>query len=170
MNQNKKAQRAKPTGRARRIALTTLALAASALLGYQIGRDSAPVAAVSAPPAATPAAAFQSDEATRERAYAQDAEALTALAQNALLEKETREEAARRLADMTQRRQRERALTQAIEEAGFAPCMALEQNGSVTILLQQNELTAEESAALLALCMAHMPVARENVRIMTGET
>lgn len=148
--------------------LGALVLVAAGLWLWPALKGREPVAATSAETETAPAASVQDEADDRARACERDREALRAIADDEALPDETREEAAKRLTDLVERRQRELALNDLIAALGYAPCLTLEQNGSVTVLLAQDAITEDDSAALLALCLAHMPVARENVRIMTG--
>ncbi len=96
----------------------------------------------------------------REEAYKLDLEALRALAQSG------DEYAAEQMRKLIEMHQNEWAIEEALLNAGFDPCFVVVQNGSVTVMVNQEKITEENSAKILALCMAHADVDANNVRIM----
>lgn len=121
-----------------------------------------------APPTLTPApvkAATETD--SRETAYQQDREALTALIESEQTDEATRKQAQTKLMQMVEEHQTEAGIQQALTQAGYGPCTALCQNGALTVMLTRDSLTSADSAAILALCTAHTDISVENIRIMT---
>ena len=106
------------------------------------------------------------ERSVREKAYEQDLAALEKLLESDAVDEETRKQAAQRIQRMAEEHQCELALEEAMLQAGYLPVLVLCQNGALTVMVQEN-LTAEQSAAVLSLCIAHADVAAENVRIMT---
>ena len=114
-------------------------------------------------PAPTPAAVVStvSRRDVREEGYQKDLEVLQTLAQ-----KEDGELAREQLAKMIAAHQSELAIEEALLESGFEDAMVIVQGGSVTVMLSQEKMTQENSAGILALCMAHADVGAGNVRLM----
>lgn len=143
--------------------LLALLAAACGLICLQGGGTEA-----EAPPVVTPAPqANPSEQDSREAAYQQDREALTALIESQQTDDATRQQAQKQLMQMVQEHQTETGIQQALNEAGYGPCAALCQNGALTVLLTRDSLNAADSAAILALCTAHTDISVENIRIMT---
>lgn len=109
----------------------------------------------------------QTEQDSREAAYQQDMEALTALIESDQTDEATRRQAQTRLMQMVQEHQTEAGIQQALTQAGYGPCMALCQNGALTVMLTRDSLSSADSAAILALCTAHTDISVENIRIMT---
>ena len=63
-----------------------------------------------------------------------------------------------------------RRLQQALNRAGYSPCVVLLQNGALTVIVASADMTAEASAAILSLCIAHTDIGVENIRIMARES
>lgn len=150
----------------RRGLLAALALAAGTLMWKKL--PARPPAPAPSPTPAHSAAPAPSDERTaREAAYDKDMAALKELMENEALSADVRSQAAERLSQMVADHQTELGLEEALAQAGFAPCMALMQNGALTIVLSAGEIDGARSAAILSLCAAHTDIAVENIRIMT---
>ena len=115
-------------------------------------------------PTPTPLAARQDERTAREKAYDQDVETLRILMNDK--EGTAREQASLRLEQMVKEHQTELGIEEALQSAGYSSAFVLMQNGALTILVDQENLTEEASAAVLALCTAHSDVAAENIRIM----
>ncbi len=150
--------------------LLFLLLAAAGLLLWLGGNgngDAAQPSPSPLPPAAAPSASAPPRD-TREAAYDKDMNTLQALLQKENLPEETRRQAAEQITLMTQQHQQEVGIEDALIHAGFAPCLVLMQNGALTVLVNAPSLTAAESAAILAICMAHSDIPAENVRIVPG--
>lgn len=105
----------------------------------------------------------------RETAYEKDMASLAALTENQGVSPQVREDAAKQLQQMVAGHQTELAIDEALRSAGFSPCVTLLQNGALTVMVEQKELTGAQSATILSLCAAHTDVGLENIRIMTGE-
>lgn len=133
--------------------------AAAVFLWVADGRDQAQQ------PVQTPAPIAQTDERLRrETAYSRDVEALRKLTQSE--EKNTREHASEQLSRLIAEHQQEIALETALAEAGFPAAVVIVQNNAVTVMLPQEQLNADLSAQILALCIAHTDAGAQNVRIM----
>ncbi len=112
--------------------------------------------------------AAHAERTAREAAYDKDVAALTALLQSGAADEPTRAQAAQRLEQLVGDHQTELGLEDALQKAGFAPCVVLLQNGALTVVVS-GQMSAEQSAAILSLCVAHSDVAAENIRIMARE-
>lgn len=145
--------------RMRRVVLIAL-LAAAAGMVWRGEKAEVPVAAPE--PAMAVSAVSRRD--TREEGYAKDLEALQALAQ-----KEDGEFAREQLGRLIDAHQSELAIEEALNETGFGDALVIVQNGSVTVMMPAEKMTQENSAGILALCMAHADVGAENVRLMSWE-
>ncbi len=121
-----------------------------------------PVPASAATPAPT------EGRTAREIGYDKDIAALTALIEAEGTDPQTRADASARLTRLVAQHQTELALEAALAGAGYAPALVICQNESLTVMLASGELTAADSAAVLALCAAHADVALENIRVMAG--
>lgn len=143
--------------------LIVLVLTAGALL---LPKDAppSPAPAVIAQPTLAP----QSARDARETAYDKDIATLRALLDDARTDADTRAQAGERLTLMVGEHQSELGVEQALTSAGFAPCLVLMQNGSLTVMVSEPELSGTQSATILSVCAAHTDVAVENIRIMTG--
>lgn len=108
------------------------------------------------------------ERSVREAAYAKDLAALEKLLESDAADEQTRTQAARRIQRMAEEHQYELAIEEALLQAGYQPVLVLCQNGALTVMTQEN-LTAEQSAAVLSICIAHADVAAENVRIMQAQ-
>ena len=151
--------------------LAALALGAARLWGHSPAGRPVPTPSQTGGslPAATPAPAAPSERSAREAAYDKDVAALTALLESGAADADTQAQAARRLERLVADHQTELGLEDALQRAGFAPCLALMQNGALTVVVNAPQLTAEAGAAILSLCAAHSDVEVENIRIMARE-
>lgn len=104
----------------------------------------------------------QAERSAREAGYEKDLETLRQLAQ-----KEDGELAREQLNKMISSHQSELAIEEALRENGLEDALVIVQNGSVTVIA--TNFTKENSAGILALCMAHANVGAENVRLMNWE-
>ena len=117
-------------------------------------------------PVPTAAPGENDGRTAREKAFDQDVETLRMLMNDK--EGTAREQASLRLEQMVEEHQTELGIEEALRAAGYSSAFVLMQNGALTILLDQENLTEEVSAAVLALCTAHSDVEAENIRIMPG--
>lgn len=117
-------------------------------------------------PVPTSLPAKQDERSAREKAYEKDVDTLRLLMNDK--EGTAREQAALRLEQMVGEHQTELGIEEALHAAGYPSACVLMQNGALTILMDQETLTEEVSAAVLALCTAHSDVETENIRIMPG--
>lgn len=118
----------------------------------------------------TPTPAVTQERTAREAAYDKDVAALTALLDSGAADEDTRAQAAARLDQLVADHQSELGLEEALNQAGFSPCVVLLQNGALTVIVASSDMTAETSAAILSLCAAHTDIGVENIRIMARET
>ena len=157
----------------RRGLLGALIAAAAALAWLRLpapdaaGRRRSRASSLSA--AQTPAPAAAQERTAREAAYDKDVAALTALLDSGAADEETRAQAAERLDRLVADHQSELGLEEALNRAGYSPCVVLLQNGALTVIVASADMTAEASAAILSLCTAHTDIGVENIRIMARE-
>lgn len=130
-----------------------------ALAGVMFALRPQPAAVEDQPAARTEA---QAERSAREAGYEKDLETLRELAQ-----KEDGELAREQLNKMISSHQSELAIEEALRENGLEDALVIVQNGSVTVMA--TNFTKENSAGILALCMAHANVGAENVRLMNWE-
>ena len=154
--------------------LIVLVLAAAALLVPKPAPLTQELSSTDASPAPTvlsdaPTAAPNDARGVREQGYDKDIATLQGLIDSEHIDAETRAQAAERLRRMVSDHQSELGIEQALRSAGFTPCLVLMQNGSLTIMVSEPELTGAQSAAILSVCVAHAEIGVENVRIMTGQ-
>lgn len=159
-------------GGLRLVVLGLLLAAAAGLLLWPTGPEKKvnpePAVAPTGTPIPTQRPAAQTARQTREAAYEKDLATLQALTKDESLQEETRQEAARQVACMTQQHQMELSLEEMLTHAGFAPCMVLMQNDALTVAVSASEVTAADSAVILSICLTHTDIAAENIRIMPG--
>jgi len=118
-------------------------------------------------PALSPAPTIFTDERlSRETAYDRDVAALEALVGNETVDASTREMAAQQLSMLIAEHQSEIRLEAALLEAGYHSAVVLVNNGSVTVMVAQDQLTEENSEQILSLCLAHTEAGAENIRVM----
>ena len=175
------AKKTSPEGRAkkkrtatwlRRGLLAALIAAAAALAWLRLpapAPSDAPEPDASLSAGQTPAPAAAQERTARETAYDKDVAALTALLDSGAADEETRAQAAARLDQLVADHQSELGLEEALNQAGFSPCVVLLQNGALTVIVASSDMTAETSAAILSLCAAHTDIGVENIRIMARE-
>lgn len=142
--------------------LLLLGMALPVLRGAQQDPTATPTASV---PIARPTLG---PVAQREAAYQADVAALQALARDEAADAQARADAGAALAALTERHGLQADLTAALEAMGYAPCLALYQNDALTLLLAAPSLDGAQTAQLLSLCLTHLPVRAENVRLVTG--
>ena len=173
-------KKAPPEGRAkkrtftwlRRGLLAALIAAAAALAWLRLpapAPSDAPEPDASLSAGQTPAPAAAQERTARETAYDKDVAALTALLDSGAADDETRAQAAARLDQLVADHQSELGLEEALNQAGFSPCVVLLQNGALTVIVASSDMTAETSAVILSLCAAHTDIGVENIRIMARE-
>lgn len=135
-------------------------LAAAAILGWNKWKPEQAVIL----PSPAPAPVNTDRRTTRETAYEQDLEALEKLigqSGDAL-----REQASQKMLQLVEEHQNELALEETLRQAGYEGALVLVQNASVTVLIPSAQMTAENAASIIALCVAHTGVGAENIRIM----
>ncbi len=116
-----------------------------------------------------PSAAPQDARSARESAYDKDIAALERLIGNESADEDTRAQASESLARMIADHHSELGIEEALTQAGFKPCLVLMQNGSLTVMVSERELSGEQTVTILSICAAHSDIGIENMRIMTGE-
>ena len=118
-------------------------------------------------PVQTPAVIVPNDaRLKREASYEKDVAALQALIESGAADEATQEMAAKNLAELIEEHTSEIALESALEEAGFAGAAVIVQNGAVTVMLPDEQLSEKNSAQIISLCIAHTDAKAENVRVM----
>ena len=119
------------------------------------------------PPISAPAPTAQRDERLkRETAYDRDVAALLALLESGAAEPSTQEMAAQKLTGLIEEHQHEIGLETALLETGYENAVVLVQNGAVTVMIPEIQLSESSSAQILELCVVHAGVEAENVRVM----
>jgi len=116
------------------------------------------------PPIVTPQPVQIDGRTAREVAYDKDLSVLQSLMETA--DETTARQAAGRLEQMVAEHQTELGIEEILRQSGYPSALVLMQNGALTVLIGQDVLTEEVSAAILALCMAHTDAGAENIRIM----
>lgn len=104
----------------------------------------------------------------RDDAALEDMAALQALCDQEQLDPQTRADAAARLTRMVDLRQKQSALEGALTGSGVYPCVAVVEEGSVTIVTEKKTLTEGESALLLTMAKAHADADPAGVRVITA--
>ena len=162
MNRNR--QTTRPWGKWLRRGLLLVLVAACAVL-WLMDRDVPLDHNLPSEPVPT---ACTDERLKRENAYERDVTALQALVDNESADQATREMAAQRLAVLIAEHQSEIRLETALLEAGYQTAIVLVNNGAVTVMVPQDQLTEEKSAQILALCLAHTDADAENIRVMAN--
>lgn len=146
-----------------------LLMAAGFLLLWKpaAGVDSGPESTPGPSPRVSAAPVEQSQRSARELAYDKDMEALQELIGREDVDQAVRDQAAAQLSRMVENHQTELAIEEALLEAGYSPCLVVMQSDAITVNLQGAELSGDEGAQVLSICVAHSDVAVENIRIMT---
>ena len=141
-----------------RYTLLTALLTTAVVLMFPQGEQ--PVSADIQPRATVETAQSAEKRFSRQEAYEKDLEALQTLAQNG------DSLAAERLDAMIRLHQNELAIEEALKASGFADALVIAQGNAGAVMLPQEQITQENSARILALCMTYADVSAENVRIM----
>lgn len=105
----------------------------------------------------------------RESSLHADVSALTALINQHELDANTREQAADQLQAIVDAHQAQKSLEGALVGSSLYPCIAVVQEGSLTIVTRKAELTQKDSALVMTLAAAHTGISPENIRIITAE-
>ncbi len=116
-----------------------------------------------------PTTGIVGERGAREIAYDKDIASLQLLMESENADAATRAQAAERMERMIGDHQSELGVEDALREAGFETCAVLLQNGSLTVIVSEDDMTAEKSAAILSLCAAHTDIGVENIRIMARD-
>ena len=118
---------------------------------------------------ARPASALETYRQQRDEAALTDMAALEGLCAQSTLDQKTREAAADRLQTIIDSRQAQSSLEGALSGSSLYPCVAVVQDGCVTIVTEKSVVTEKDSALVLTLAAAHVGAAPENVRIITAK-
>lgn len=105
--------------------------------------------------------------ADRDSAHDKDMAALLALTENEAIDLQTRQTAAEQMTVLAANSESQQALEAALASTALAPCAAIVTNGSVTLVTGKTEITAQDSALVLALAAAHAGAKPTDVRILT---
>lgn len=144
--------------------LAALIVAAIGMIGKNADLQQ-PVPQQTSAPQQTAAPLKRNDREAREAAYEKDLAQLRELAQSE--DEAVRRQAAAQIERMVEQHQSEWAIEQALHASGFPDAVVIAQGSSVTVLLPEGQITKENSASILALCVSHAGVNAENVRMMT---
>lgn len=170
MNAQKKSPKGRKSERIRiwiRIGLlAALVLAAAALLWLQPSGGEPHEQPTASPVAAAHPTPKADERTVREAAYDKDLRALQDLTQSDAADEATRTQAAERMQRLIADHQSELGVEEALREAGFADCAVLIQNGAMTVIVSEGDMTSEKSASVLSLCVAHTDIGAQNIRIM----
>lgn len=146
----------------RRVALGLCAIAIAALLVWPQSKQPSETQD-------TPVQTQTADiHARRETAYQKDMATLTALTKQGDADENTRRDAAQQLAQLTQEHQTELALLSALSANGYEQSVVIARGGGVTITVDRERLTNEDTAFILSLCLHHTQLEPASIRIMTG--
>ncbi len=105
----------------------------------------------------------------RESAELRDMAALEALLSSGAADEATRADASQALSALVKTRETRTALEGALLHGDFAPCVATISGGSVTLVLERETLTEEESARILTLVEAHTGLAPGKVQVVCAK-
>lgn len=119
--------------------------------------------------AAAPISPLLAYRLQRDQETQADIASLEALVAQPLLEESTREDAAEMLQQILDCRQAQTAMEGALVSSSLGPCVAVLSNGSLTIVTEKADITANDTALVLTLAAAHTGVPPENIRIVTAE-
>ena len=127
---------------------------------------SLPVTVTSSPSASS---ALEDYRARREETVLADMAALQSLVDQTDLDDQIRQDAAIRLQQLVDTREKQLALEGALATSGFSPCVAVVSEGSVTVVTEKTTLSSGESALLLTMAQSHTGVSGSGVRVITAE-
>lgn len=134
-------------------------LAAAVYLGWGIWKPVSP-----SKTEAVPQSVQADGRLSRETAYEKDRAALEELIRQS--DGALKEQASQKLLQMVEEHQNEWALEAALREIGYDQALVLVQNASVTVMIDQEQISTESAASIVALCISHTGTHAENVRIM----
>lgn len=115
-----------------------------------------------------PSGALETFRAARESALLSDMAALQSLCEQEAVDPAIRDDAARQLQTLVERHEQQLALEGALSASGVYPCVAVINEGSVTVVTERSDLSDGESALILTLAQAHAGVAPQGVRVTTA--
>lgn len=119
-------------------------------------------------PTASVAPVQNDRRSARESAYDKDMAALQELIGRDEVDGTVREQAAQQLSRMVKNHQTELAIEEALQAAGYSPCLVVMQGDAITVNLLGAELSGTGGVTVLSICVAHSDVPVENIRIMTA--
>ena len=107
----------------------------------------------------------------RERTsiYEQELIALQRLVDQEGLDGLTRQDAAEQLQEIIRNHEAQEAIETALTGSSLAPCAAVVQGGSLTIVTEQPAFTDADAALVMTLADAHAGIAPANVQIITAQ-
>lgn len=143
--------------------LAALIALAAALVWTRMERTEKPPYAL---PEETPAptAALRDSRLVREDAYEKDLAEMRELAQSQ--DEAVSRQAGLQMENMIRAHQSELAIEEALHASGYPDALVVAHGNAVTVLLSADQMTKENSARILALCVSYAEVSAENVRIM----
>lgn len=106
---------------------------------------------------------------SRDNSYQQDTSALETLVSADKTDNTTHQQAADTLEKLILCHQTQLALEGALSTSALAPCCAVVTDGSLTIVTEKAEITAEDTALVLTLAKTHAGLDAANVQILTAE-
>ncbi len=116
-----------------------------------------------------PLSALESFRQQRDQSALADIAALEKLCSQNTLDEQTRGEAAAQLQSIIDERQAQTALEGALAGSSLYPCVAVVQNGNVTIVTEKSAVSDKDSALVLTLAAAHAGASPEDVRIVPAQ-
>ena len=153
------------------IALLSLTMAASYLSNQHRMQEVTPTVSLPVVEVSTePASALERFKTERDAAAMRDMSALEALVDETSLDDQTRSDAACQLQRLIDHRQKQTALEGALLSSGIAPCVAVVDEGSVTIVTEKETLTEGETSLLLTMAETHASVMPSGVRVVIAES
>lgn len=151
------------------LAALLLTLTASCLAQQHRLQHSVPTVALPVETAAPPhAGTLESFRRQREAAHLSDVAALQALCEADNVDAAIRSDAALQLQAMVQRHEQQLALEGALASSGVQPCVAVINEGSVTVVTDRHTLSEGETALILTLAQVHAGVSPSGVRVATS--
>lgn len=151
------------------IALLSLTMAVSYLSNQRRMQEVTPTVSLPVVEVSTaPTSALEQFREERDAAALRDMSALETLVDQSALDDQTRADAAAQLQRLIDHRQKQTALEAALLTSDIAPCVAVVDEGSVTIVTEKETLTEGETALLLTMVETHASVLPSGVRVVTA--
>lgn len=117
---------------------------------------------------AAPPSPMEEFRESRDSSALEDMASLEALVAQPELDAQTRADAAAQLQRIVDHRQKETALEGALTQSGVYPCVAVVDEGSVTIVTEKADLSDGETALVLTMAQVHAGVEPSGVRVVTA--